>query len=99
MGAGKRVGFMFEVCAEHYFFMRSLWNAYEMGWAEFPNAAVIVLPVYPARQTQVKNVKLVSFGGERVEGMVKSLREGGFGFIRPLGKTEDVYFRISDTCK
>ncbi|CAM9108870.1 unnamed protein product [Scytosiphon promiscuus] len=49
--------------------------------------------------TQAKNVKLVSFGGERVEGVVKSLRDGGFGFIRPLGGTEDVYFRINDTCK
>ncbi|CAM9754667.1 unnamed protein product [Ectocarpus sp. 12 AP-2014] len=49
--------------------------------------------------SQVKNVKLVSFGGERVEGVVKNLRDGGFGFIRPFGGTEDVYFRISDTCK
>lgn len=47
----------------------------------------------------MKNVKLVSFGGERVSGVVKSLRDGGFGFIRPLGGTEDVYFRVNDTCK
>ncbi|CAM9827159.1 unnamed protein product, partial [Laminaria digitata] len=49
--------------------------------------------------TQAKNVRLVSFGGERSEGVVRSLREGGFGFIRPLGGNEDVYFRIADTCK
>lgn len=58
-----------------------------------------VVCLYFPPQTQVKNVKLVSFGGERVEGVVKNLRDGGFGFIRPLGGSEDVYFRISDTCK
>eukprot|EP00752_Nemacystus_decipiens_P009418 g8421.t1 len=52
-----------------------------------------------AGTTQARNVKLVNFGGERVEGVVKSLRDGGFGFIRPLGGSEDVYFRIHDTCK
>eukprot|EP00904_Undaria_pinnatifida_P012646 jgi/Undpi1/8511/HiC_scaffold_25.g10978.m1 len=49
-------------------------------------------------KTQVKNVRLISFGGERSEGVVRSLRDGGFGFIRPLGGNEDVYFRIADTC-
>lgn len=39
------------------------------------------------------------FGGERAEGVVRSIREGGFGFIRPLGGNEDVYFRVADTCK
>ena len=43
-------------------------------------------------------MRLVSFGGERSEGVVRSLREGGFGFIRPFGGNEDVYFRIADTC-
>lgn len=46
-----------------------------------------------------KNVVLVSFGGERVSGIVRTLRDGGFGFIRPLGEGEDVYFRQSDITK
>lgn len=46
-----------------------------------------------------KNVVLVSFGGERVSGIVRTLRDGGFGFIRPLGESEDVYFRLADICR
>lgn len=49
-------------------------------------------------QTQVKNVRLVRFGGERAEGVVRSIRDG-FGFIRPLGWAEDIYFRVADICK
>lgn len=46
-----------------------------------------------------KNVVLVRFGGERVAGIVRTLRDGGFGFIRPLGEGEDVYFRLADISK
>ena len=47
-------------------------------------------------QIQAKNMRLVRFGGERVSGLVKTIRDGGFGFIRPLGENEDVYFRLAD---
>lgn len=71
---------------------------YEL-WMNFSSEIVFLVCLCYFPQTQVKNVKLVGFGGARVSGVVKSLRDGGFGFIRPLGGTEDVYFRINDTCK
>lgn len=47
----------------------------------------------------MKSVRLVSFGGAREEGLVRNIREEGFGFIRPLSGGEDVYFRMGDVTK
>lgn len=41
-------------------------------------------------------MRLVTLGGAREEGIVRSIREGGFGFIRPLGGGDDLYFRVGD---